>query len=235
MTSAENPAPRPVLELQSVSFRYAAGCAEVLDRLTLTVAEGSFTYIRGQSGAGKSTLLKLAYFGIPPTEGVIRIFGQDMAKLPREDLPAFRRRIGVVFQDFCLMPHLSAFDNVALPLVVAGVSHRRIDRDVRELLEWVGLGNRHTALPATLSGGEQQRLAIARAVITRPKLLIADEPTGNVDDRMATRLMYLFEELNRLGTTILMATHNDTLAARFIHPHIRLDNGRISCETPLAA
>jgi cell division transport system ATP-binding protein len=235
MTPDTPPPPRPVLELQSVSFRYETGCADVLDRVTLTVSEGSFTYIRGQSGAGKSTLLKLAYFGIPPSEGVLRIFGQDMTRVARSDLPAFRRRIGVVFQDFCLMPHLSAFDNVALPLVVAGVSARRIERDVRELLAWVGLGNRHTALPATLSGGEQQRLAIARAVITRPKLLIADEPTGNVDDRMATRLMYLFEELNRLGTTILMATHNDALAARFIHPQIRLDHGRISSETPLAA
>lgn len=223
---------RPVLEFVSVSYTYRPEMPPVLDRISLAVEEGGFTYIRGSSGAGKSTLLKLAYFGLKPTEGVLRIFGQDMSRLPRADLPLFRRRIGVVFQDFRLIGHLNAFDNVALPLLVSGVPRKKVEKDVRELMDWVGLDAKHRDLPETLSGGEQQRLAIARAVITRPRLLIADEPTGNVDDRMATKLMYLFEELNRLGTTIIMATHNDALAARFPHPQLRLEAGRIGTPAP---
>ncbi|NQU58078.1 MAG: ATP-binding cassette domain-containing protein, partial [Rhodospirillales bacterium] len=150
-------------------------------------------------------------------------------------LPALRRRVGVVFQEFRLMRHLSAFDNVALPLRVAGTRKSEIQHNVEELLSWVGLRDHMDARPPTLSGGQQQRLAIARAVIARPKLLLADEPTGNVDDQMAMRLMHLFEELNKLGTTIVIATHNETLVKRLGHSILRLDEGRLELQPGKAA
>ena len=142
--------------------------------------------------------------------GMIRMFGTDAITLPRDRLPHFRRRLGVVFQDFRLLDHMTAFDNVALPLRVGGVSEKDVTRPVADMLEWVGLGDRMHARPATLSGGEQQRVAIARAVIARPDMLVADEPTGNVDPEMALKLMRLFESLNRLGTTVVVATHDAT-------------------------
>ena len=157
-----------------------------------------------------------------------------MATIPRLELPALRRRIGVVFQEFRLIDHLSALDNVALPLRVAGAKEGQIRDHVAELLAWVGLADHIHDLPPTLSerglklsGGEKQRVAIARAVIGRPRLLLADEPTGNVDDRIALRLMYLFEELNRMGTSVVIATHNDALVARFPHPQLHLEDGRL--------
>jgi cell division transport system ATP-binding protein len=145
-------------------------------------------------------------------------------------LPVYRRRIGVIFQDFRLLPHLSVLQNVALPLLVQGQLSQRHFRDVCDLLDWVGLKGKHTAMPETLSGGEMQRAAIARAVIARPKLLLADEPTGNVDDAMAMRLMYLFEELNRMGTSIVMATHQRELIKKFPHPSVWLENGTLHTE-----
>jgi cell division transport system ATP-binding protein len=181
----------------------------------------------GPSGAGKSTLLRLMYLAERPSRGLVRLFDRDIATLPRGELPALRRRIGVVFQEFRLIGHLSAFDNVALPLRVAGRPETEIRGEVAELLDWVGLADKLEARPATLSGGQQQRLAIARAVINRPSLLLADEPTGNVDDAMALRLMRLFEELNRLGTTIVIATHNEALAARSGRPRLRLAEGEL--------
>jgi cell division transport system ATP-binding protein len=155
------------------------------------------------------------------------MFDRDMAKVPRRVLPDIRRKIGVVFQDFRLISHLSALDNVALPLRVAGADEAEIRDHVAELLAWVGLADQLQALPPTLSGGQQQRVAIARAVIGRPSLLLADEPTGNVDDRIAMRLMYLFDELNKMGTTVVIATHNDALVAKFRHPQLHLEGGRI--------
>ncbi len=155
------------------------------------------------------------------------LFGRQIGRVTRRELPALRRRIGVVFQDFRLLDHLSAFDNVALPLRVAGEREGEIRRNVTELLSWVGLADELQSLPPTLSGGQQQRVAIARAVVGRPELLLADEPTGNVDDTIAVRLMYLFEELNRLGTTVIIATHNQSLVDRFDHPQLRIAEGRV--------
>ena len=180
------------------------------------------------SGAGKTSLLKLLYLAQRPTRGRISLFGEELSEAPREALPPFRRRIGVVFQDFRLIRHLSAFDNVALPLRVAGANDEDVEGPVREMLAWVGLADRASARPPTLSGGEQQRVAIARAVINRPELLVADEPTGNVDAEMANRLMRLFTALNRLGTTVVVATHdvgliNATPGAQLI----RLENGTL--------
>ena len=168
------------------------------------------------SGAGKTSLLRLLYLAVRPTRGRLTLLGTDVTTAPRRALPPLRRRIGVVFQDFRLLPHLSAFDNVALPLRIAGRPEGQIRADVGELLRWVGLSRHLDARPAELSGGEQQRVAIARAVITRPALLLADEPTGNLDDGQAERLMQLFKEMNRIGTTVIVATHNETLVAR--HP-----------------
>jgi cell division transport system ATP-binding protein len=196
-----------IAEFDSVGLRYGTG-GEVLRDLDFRLAEGGFYFLTGPSGAGKTSLLKLLYLAQRPTRGRIRLFGEELSEAPREDLPPFRRRIGVVFQDFRLIRHLSAFDNVALPLRVAGASDEEVDGPVREMLAWVGLADRASARPATLSGGEQQRVAIARAVINRPQLLVADEPTGNVDADMANRLLHLFTALNRLGTTIVVATHD---------------------------
>jgi cell division transport system ATP-binding protein len=215
-------------------MRYGNG-PEVLRDITMTLPAGSFSFLTGPSGAGKSTLLKLLYLAERPSRGLITLFDQDLATLRRRKLPALRRRIGVVFQDFRLIEHLSAFDNVALPLRIAGVREAVAKEQVSELLAWVGLADHLNARPASLSGGQQQRVAIARAVIARPKLLLADEPTGNVDDRIAVRLMHLFEELNRLGTTVVIATHNEALVAKFGHARLRLEDGELKTAAPVAA
>jgi cell division transport system ATP-binding protein len=215
-----------VVRFDNVGMRYGDG-PEVLRDIRFELADGAFAFLTGPSGAGKSTLLKLVYLAERPTRGLVTLFGRDIATTPRRILPELRRKIGVVFQDFRLVDHLSAFDNVALPLRVAGAREDRIRAEVTELLDWVGLGAEIEARPPALSGGQQQRVAIARAVIARPRLLVADEPTGNVDDAMALRLMRLFEELNRLGTTVLVASHNDALAARFAHGRLRLERGEL--------
>ncbi|HEX3673668.1 MAG TPA: cell division ATP-binding protein FtsE [Rhizomicrobium sp.] len=199
-----------MLRFENVGMRYGPG-PEVLRDVTFRLEAGSFTFLTGPSGAGKTTLLKLMYLAEPPSRGLINLFGEDLATLKRKGFPALRRRIGVVFQDFRLLAHLSAFDNVALPLRLAGGRPDEYERDVVELLTWVGLGERLHAKPATLSGGEQQRVAIARAVVARPDLLLADEPTGNVDPDMGERLIRLIGELNRLGTTVMIATHDRAL------------------------
>ena len=212
-------------------MRYGTG-REVLRDITMELAPGGFYFLSGLSGAGKSSLLKLIYLAERPSRGLITLFGKDLATTPRRELPALRRRIGVVFQDFRLVPHLSALDNVALPLRVAEHRDDRIRENVAELLRWVGLADELDAKPATLSGGQQQRVAIARAVISKPSLLLADEPTGNVDDRIASRLLRLFEELNRQGTTIVVATHNESLIARFTHTRLHLENGELTVLAP---
>ena len=220
-----------IVQFENVGLRYGTG-AETLSDLSFTLREGGFYFLTGPSGAGKTSLLKLLYLAQRPSRGLIRLFGEDIVTMPRNRLPGFRRRIGVVFQDFQLVRHLSAFDNVALPLRVAGVDQRELETPVREMLNWVGLGDRSSARPATLSGGEQQRVAIARAVIARPELLIADEPTGNVDPEMASRLMHLFDALNKLGTTMIIATHDIHLLSRIAHHEIlRLDRGQLADPT----
>jgi len=215
-----------MLSFENVGMRYGAG-PEILRDVTFRLDAGSFTLLTGASGAGKSTLLRLMYLAEPPTRGLITLFGHDLATTKRRAFPALRRRMGVVFQYFRLLGHLSAFDNVALPLRLAGRSSDNYAHDVEELLGWVGLGEKLHARPPTLSGGEQQRVAIARAVIARPDLLLADEPTGNVDPDIAQRLVRLFAELNRLGTTVLIATHDRSLIERTQAREIRLVDGRL--------
>ncbi len=226
-----NSADGEIVQFDNVGLRYGTD-REVLSDVSFTLFPGSFYFLTGASGAGKTSLLKLLYLAQRPSRGMIRMFGTDAITLPRERLPGFRRRFGVVFQDFRLVSHLSAFDNVALPLRVAGVSERDIARPVADMLEWVQLADRMHALPAQLSGGEQQRVAIARAVIHRPELLVADEPTGNVDPEMAIKLLRLFEALNRLGTTVVVATHDVHLLKKVPESLImRLDKGRLSDPT----
>jgi cell division transport system ATP-binding protein len=195
--------------------------------VNLAVDKGEFVFLTGPSGAGKSSLLKLIYGAERPSRGLITLFGQDLAVLPRRQLPLLRRRIGVVFQDFRLLDHLSAFDNAALPLRLSGRPPRVWRDDVAEMLAWVGLGSKMHVMPPTLSGGEKQRLAIARAVMGQPDILLADEPTGNVDHDMALRILRLFAELNRHGTTVLIASHDQDLVARSGMPELRLDQGRL--------
>jgi cell division transport system ATP-binding protein len=215
-----------MVRFENVGKRYGAG-PEVLRDVSFALDPGSFTFLTGPSGAGKSTLLKLVFMAERPSRGLISLFGRDLAILKRAELPSLRRRLGVVFQEFRLLDHLSAFDNVALPLRLAG--HRPTDylRDVEELLSWVGLGERMHHKPATLSGGEQQRVAIARAVVAKPDLLLADEPTGNVDPDMGERLIRLFVELNRFGTTVMIATHDRALIESTRAREIRLIDGRL--------
>jgi cell division transport system ATP-binding protein len=205
-----------------------------LTDVDFALPEGGFYFLTGPSGAGKSSLLRLMSCSEKPTEGRVFLFGHDTTHAARKDLPALRRQIGIVFQDFRLLDHLSVFDNVALPLRLAGERERRIRRDVTEILEWVGLGDALQAGPRALSGGEQQRVAIARAVVGRPSLLLADEPTGSVDDTIAHRIIRLFEELHRLGTAVVVATHNWTLVERFPHARLELANGRV-VRLPVAA
>ena len=220
-----------IVQFDNVGLRYGTD-KEVLTDISFTLHPGTFYFLTGASGAGKTSLLKLLYLAQRPSRGGIRLFGSDAITLPRDRLPGFRRRLGVVFQDFRLIPHLSAFDNVALPLRVAGVAEDELRKPVADMLEWVGLGERSHARPATLSGGEQQRVAIARAVIGRPDMLVADEPTGNVDPDMALKLLRLFEALNRLGTTVVVATHDVHLLRKVPDSLImRIDKGRLSDPT----
>ncbi|MCB2086642.1 MAG: cell division ATP-binding protein FtsE, partial [Sphingomonadaceae bacterium] len=215
----------------NVGLRYGPD-REVLSDVSFTLFPGSFYFLTGASGAGKTSLLKLLYLAQRPSRGAIRMFGTDVITLARKKLPAYRRRIGVVFQDFRLVPHLSAYDNVALPLRVSGVSEEDLRKPVADMLDWVGLSHRMDDRPATLSGGEQQRVAIARAVIGRPDMLVADEPTGNVDPDMALKLLRLFEALNRLGTTVVVATHDVHLLKKVPESLImRLDKGKLSDPT----
>lgn len=220
-----------IVKFENVGLRYGPG-DEVLSDLDFSLVEGEFYFLTGASGAGKTSLLKLLYLAQRPSRGVIRLFGTDVVTLPRARMPGFRRRIGVVYQDFRLVPHLSIADNVALPLRIAGVEEEEVRDAVMEMLAWVGLSHRAGARPPTLSGGEQQRVAIARAVIGRPELLVADEPTGNVDEAMAERLMQLFASLNGLGTTVVIATHDTAVIGRIRAAQLlRIEQGRLSGPT----
>jgi cell division transport system ATP-binding protein len=215
-----------VVRFDDVSMRYGRA-PETLRDLTFSLPQGSFHFVTGPSGAGKTSLLKLIYLAAQPSKGLLHLFGQNVAQAPADIRPFLRRRIGVVFQEFRLLDHMSAFDNAAIPLRIAGAKPDSYRQDVAELLNWVGLKDRMHALPPTLAGGEKQRLAIARAVVGRPDILLADEPTGNVDHAMGLRILRLFLELNRLGTTVLIATHDQDLVARSGKPILHLEDGRL--------
>ena len=198
----------------------------VLRHINLTIPIGQFYFLTGPSGTGKSSLMRLLYLANRVDEGTVRLFGRDITDLSRKEKTVMRRRIGVVFQDFCLIDELSAFENVALALRVTSEG-REVKNNVRDLMVWAGLKEQQDRPVSSLSGGQKQRVAIARAIISRPLLLLADEPTGSVDDSIAVRLLYLFEELHKSGTTVLLATHNRALVQRFPHPEIRLENGEL--------
>ncbi|VAW01080.1 Cell-division-associated, ABC-transporter-like signaling protein FtsE [hydrothermal vent metagenome] len=215
-----------MIHFENVGMRYGMG-SEVLKDISFHLKPGSLHFLTGPSGAGKTSLLKLMYLAHRPSRGKIKMFHEDMATAARGDLPKFRRRIGVVFQDFRLLDHLSAVENVALPLRISGGKGTEIEEHVEELLSWVGLAGRMKARPPTLSGGEKQRVAIARAVIKRPDLLLADEPTGNVDPAIAERIMHLFVELNKLGTTTVIATHDMDLVKKVGADRLHLHDGRL--------
>ena len=215
-----------VIRFENVGIRYGRG-SEILHDVSFIVEDGAFLYLTGVSGAGKTSLLKLLYLAHRPNRGLVYMFGADIANLNRKELPEFRRKIGIVFQDFRLLNHLSAFDNIALPLRLRGTDEAKIKKNVSELMEWVELSDKQNAYPLTLSGGQQQRVAIARAIITNPRLLLADEPTGNVDDAIAKKLIYLFEQLNRNGTNVIIATHNQRLLTEHPHDMLLLKNNQV--------
>ena len=220
-----------IIEMQNVGIRYGQG-PEILSDIRLSLKKGSFHFLTGKSGAGKTSLLSMMYLAQKPSRGSVSVFGHNVNFANRDSLALLRRKIGVVFQDFRLIDHLSAFDNVALPLRVCGMDEREIRKRVMELLQWVELDRSIYATPATLSGGEKQRVAIARSVINRPELLLADEPTGNVDNDIAPKLMKLFVELNKLGTTVVIATHSEKLIADFAFPRLHLQNHGLKIFAP---
>ena len=215
-----------MIQFENVGVRYGMG-KEVLRDLSFKVAPGSFQFLTGPSGAGKTSLLRLLFLSLQPTRGEIRIFGKNVASLNQSDISAIRRRIGIVFQDFRLLDHLTTYENVALPLRVRGQEESHYRADVIDLLEWVGLKERINAHPAVLSGGEKQRAAIARALIDQPELLLADEPTGNLDPSLAKRLLRLFTELNRSGTSVIIATHDLALMDQYQARRLVLNDGLI--------
>ena len=215
-----------MVRFDNVGMRYGIK-PEFLRDLSFSIETGSFHFITGASGAGKSSLLRLLYLAHRPSRGLITMFQQDLAIASRRTLTALRRKIGVVFQDFRLLDHLTLRENVALPLKIDGFEAAQIESHVKELIDWIGLGTRIDAYASTLSGGEKQRLAIARAVIRRPSLLLADEPTGNVDPNNSLRLFRLFQELNKSGTSVVIATHDESLVSQFDYPQLRLLGGSL--------
>ncbi|MAU98501.1 MAG: cell division ATP-binding protein FtsE [Fulvimarina sp.] len=215
-----------MIRFENVGLRYDMG-PEVLRDLTFEIRRQSFQFLTGPSGAGKTSLLRMLFLALRPTRGLITVLGRDVATLSRRDLPSIRRRIGVVFQDFRLLDHMTTYENVALPLRVRGKEEREYRQDVVDLIKWVGLGERLNALPIVLSGGEKQRAAIARALIDQPDILLADEPTGNVDAPLARRLLRLFLELNRSGTAVVIATHDLGLMEQVDARRLVLEDGRL--------
>lgn len=215
-----------MIRFENVGLRYGMG-PEVLRDLSFHIPASSFQFLTGPSGAGKTSLIRLLFLSLRPTRGLIRVFGRDTATVSKTELPTLRRRIGVVFQDFRLLDHLTTYENVALPLRVLGRDESDYRHDVKELLRWVGLGERLDAFPPVLSGGEKQRVAIARALITQPEMLLADEPTGNVDPPLARRLLRLFIELNRLGTAVVIATHDIALMDQVDARRLVITDGRL--------
>ncbi|MDX2288263.1 MAG: cell division ATP-binding protein FtsE [Hyphomicrobiaceae bacterium] len=215
-----------MIRLTNLGLAYDRG-PEILTNVSFHLEPGSFHFLTGPSGAGKTSLLRLMFMSLHPTSGRIQLFNQDVSVVNTKRRAQLRRRIGIVFQDFRLLDHLTTWENVALPLRVVGKKVDDYREDVTDLLQWVGLGDRMHAYPSVLSGGEKQRAAIARAVIGKPELLLADEPTGNVDPQMARRLLRLFVELNRLGTSVVIATHDHQLMRQYKAPRLELHSGHV--------
>ena len=215
-----------MLQFENVGLRYGLG-PEVLRDLTFEIAPNSFQFLTGPSGAGKTSLLRLMFLAQKPTRGLVKVFGRDILTMPSHELPSLRRRVGVVFQDFRLLDHMTTYENVALPLRVAGREEASYRAEVVELLGWVGLGEKLDALPLVLSGGEKQRAAIARALVAQPELLLADEPTGNVDPQLARRILRLFVELHKSGTSVVIATHDIALMDLVDARRLVLHDGRL--------
>lgn len=222
---------KEIINFEHVSLVFPDNVS-VFENISFALLEGTFHFLTGASGAGKSSLLNLIHLSMHPTRGRLCLLGQDVTRISRSDIPFFRSQISFVFQDFRLLDHLTSLENVALPLRLQGVSPQKYRAYALELLKWVGLEEVYNAYPPTLSGGQKQRVAIARAVITQPKILLADEPTGNVDDKTGIKLLYLFEELHKNGTTVLVATHNKTLTQEFSYPQLYLDRQKISLILP---
>ncbi len=216
----------PIISMRGVGVRYDNN-PEILSDVDLDIKRGSFHFLTGASGVGKTTLLSLMYMANQPARGKLSLFGNNIENMNRDQMALMKRRMGVIFQDYRLLDNLTVFDNVVLPLMIAGKSQKYVDKYVPDLLQWIGLGKYIYECPRVLSGGQKQRVAIARAVITKPDLIIADEPTGNVDDEMAIKLLYLFIELNRMGTAVVIATHSKALTGRFNYPVIEIKNKKI--------
>ena len=215
-----------MIRLNGIGLKYGRG-GEVLRDFSFHLRPGSFHFLTGPSGSGKTSLLRLLFMSTQPTRGSIHVFGQAISRVTPSRRAQLRRRIGIVFQDFRLLEHMTTWENVALPLRVTGKRVADYREDVTDLLQWVGLGDRMHSAPSVLSGGEKQRAAIARAVINKSELLLADEPTGNVDPHMARRLLRLFVELNRLGTSVLIATHDHQLMRQTKAPRLELHDGHV--------
>lgn len=224
MNNNQSTVSQPIIDLQNVSVGYERS-GDVLQNVYFSLLPGSFTFITGKSGAGKTTLLNMLYLVKKPNKGILKVFGNNINFSNRDTLAELRQKIGVVFQDFRLLEHLSVFDNIALPLRVRGMGEKEIYKRVIELLQWVELHKSIYKVCSSLSGGEKQRVAIARAVINRPEILFADEPTGSVDSEIAGKLMRLFVELNKVGTTVVLATHNEQLTSSYNYPRITLADG----------
>lgn len=211
----------------NVTKVYKKGARPALDRVSLEVEKGEFVFIVGQSGSGKSTLLRILLREENITSGSIKVLGKDVGTMSKWRVPRIRRQIGCVFQDFRLLPDLNVFDNVALAMQVIGESRRKIKLEVPLVLEMVGLEGRSKRLPRELSGGEQQRVAIARAMVNKPQLLMADEPTGNLDPKRSLGIMGLLDRINRSGTTVIMATHADTIVDQMRRRVIEIADGQV--------
>ena len=216
-----------MIRFDNVSYRYRPDQPPAVDGLGFALEEGSFHFLTGPSGAGKTTVFRLLYLDLMPTNGHISMFGKNVAKLDADGIAFARRKMGIVFQDFRLLPHLTVRENVLLPLTLYGTPTKEQDKAVDDMLGWVGLSDKKDTTPDRLSGGEKQRVGIARAVVHRPQVLVADEPTGNLDGAMAKRIMHLLVELNKHGTTVLVATHDQDLVQSFKYPVLSMNGGKM--------
>ena len=217
-----------IISFANVGARYDNN-PDILTDVSFNIGAGSFYFLSGASGAGKTTLLRLIYMLHRPCRGTVKLFGKITNNMTRDEITAIRHKMAIVFQEYSLLSHMSVFDNVALPLRVRGMDESKIKKLVTKTLEWVGLGKFADANPKTLSGGQQQRVSVARAIILQPAIMLADEPTGNLDDENASRLMELFIQMNKMfGTTIILATHNSKLMETYKFPVMHVENHKLN-------